>query len=89
MYKNPETSVELRVDELLRRMTLEEKVSRMNQLAGIEHFYANSVSLSANDLATNTASAFFPGVTVRDMEDWTRRGLVSSFLHVLTLEEAN
>ena len=23
------------------------------------------------------------------MEEWTRRGLVSSFLHVLTLEEAN
>ena len=45
--------------------------------------------MTAEELATNTASAFYPGVTVKDMEDWTRRGLVSSFLHVLTMEEAN
>ena len=45
--------------------------------------------MTAEELATNTASAFYPGITVKDMEDWTRRGLVSSFLHVLTMEEAN
>ena len=61
----------------------------MNQLVGIEHFKQNSASMTAEELATNTASAFYPGVTVKDMEDWTRRGLVSSFLHVLTMEEAN
>lgn len=89
LYKNPKASIEQRVEDLLHRMTLEEKVGQMNQLVGIEHFKANSASMSAEELATNTASAFYPGVTVKDMEDWTRRGLVSSFLHVLTLEEAN
>ncbi len=78
-----------RVDDLLRRMTLEEKVGQMNQLVGIEHFKQYSTSMTAEELATNTANAFYPGVTVHDMETWTRRGLVSSFLHVLTLEEAN
>lgn len=89
IYKNPKASVEQRVNDLLSRMTLEEKVGQMNQLVGIEHFKQNSVSMTAEELATNTASAFYPGVTVKDMEDWTRRGLVSSFLHVLTMEEAN
>ncbi len=89
LYKNPKASVAQRVDDLLARMTLEEKVGQMNQLVGIEHFKQNSASMTAEELATNTANAFYPGVTVHDMETWTRRGLVSSFLHVLTLEEAN
>ena len=89
IYKNPKASIEQRVNDLLSRMTLEEKVGQMNQLVGIEHFKQNSTSMTAEELATNTASAFYPGVTVKDMEDWTRRGLVSSFLHVLTMEEAN
>ena len=89
IYKNPKASVEQRVNDLLSRMTLEEKVGQMNQLVGIEHFKQNSASMTAEELATNTASAFYPGITVKDMEDWTRRGLVSSFLHVLTMEEAN
>ena len=89
IYKNPKASVEQRVNDLLSRMTLEEKVGQMNQLVGIEHFKQNSASMTAEELVTNTASAFYPGVTVKDMEDWTRRGLVSSFLHVLTMEEAN
>lgn len=89
LYKNPKVSVAQRVDDLLRRMTLEEKVGQMNQLVGIEHFKANSITMSAEELATNTATAFYPGVTVSEIEDWVRRGWVSSFLHVLTLEEAN
>ena len=89
IYKNPKASIEQRVNDLLSRMTLEEKVGQMNQLVGIEHFKQNSASMTAEELATNTASAFYPGVTVKDMEDWARRGLVSSFLHVLTMEEAN
>ena len=89
LYKNPKASVAQRVDDLLARMTLEEKVGQMNQLVGIEHFKQYSASMTAEELATNTANAFYPGVTVHDMETWTRRGLVSSFLHVLTLEEAN
>ena len=89
LYKNPKASVEARVNDLLSRMTLEEKVGQMNQLIGIEHFKASSATLKAEDLVSNTASAYYPGSTLGDMERWTREGLVSSFLHVFTLEEAN
>ncbi len=89
LYKNPAAPVAERVSDLLSRMTLPEKVGQMNQLVGIEHFKFNYESMSADDLATNTASAFYPGYTVEDIEKMTTDGLISSFLHVLTLEEAN
>ena len=89
LYKNPAAPIADRVSDLLSRMTLEEKVGQMNQLVGIEHFKFNYESMSAEDLATNTASAFYPGYTVEDIEKMTTDGLISSFLHVLTLEEAN
>ena len=89
LYKNPAAPIADRVSDLLSRMTLEEKVGQMNQLVGIEHFKFNYESMSADDLATNTASAFYPGYTVEDIEKMTTDGLISSFLHVLTLEEAN
>ncbi|MBQ9671745.1 MAG: glycoside hydrolase family 3 C-terminal domain-containing protein [Prevotella sp.] len=88
-YKNPQLPVEQRVDDLLQRMTLDEKVGQMNQLVGIDHFLHSKEGMTEEELATNTANAFYPGLTANDLEQMTRRGLVSSFLHVLTLEEAN
>lgn len=89
IYRDAKAPIEQRVEDLLSRMTLEEKVGQMNQLVGIEHFKQNSASMTAEELATNTANAFYPGMTAEGMERMTEDGLVSSFLHVLTLEEAN
>ncbi len=89
IYKDPAAPIGRRIDDLLSRMTLEEKVGQMNQLVGIEHFKQNSATMTAEELATNTANAFYPGVTAEDIEKMTGDGLVSSFLHVLTVEEAN
>ena len=87
VYRDTKAPIEQRVEDLLSRMTIEEKVGQMNQLVGIEHFKQNSASMTAEELATNTANAFYPGMTVEDIEKMTSDGLVSSFLHVLTLEE--
>lgn len=89
IYKNPKAPIEQRVNDLLNRMTLEEKVGQMNQFVGLEHIRENSKTMSAADLATNTANAFYPSITEKDVENWTKKGLIGSFLHVLTLEEAN
>ena len=59
------------------------------EFVGLEHIRKNEASLSAEDLKNNTANAFYPGFTADSVAEWTRQGLVGSFLHVLTIEEAN
>lgn len=77
------------IEDLLSRMTLEEKVGQMNQFVGIEHIKKNEASLTEEDLKNNTAQAFYPGVSTEMIEKWTAEGLIGSFLHVQTIEEAN
>jgi beta-glucosidase len=89
IYKDPNAPAEKRAEDLLKRMTLEEKVGQMNQFVGIEHIKKNEGSLSESDLKHNTANAFYPGFPVSELERITKEGLVGSFLHVLTLKEAN
>ena len=89
VYKDSTAPVKDRVEDLLKRMTLEEKVGQMNQFVGVEHIKANSAVMTEEELKNNTANAFYPGFTEKDIEKWTEEGLVGSFLHVLTIEEAN
>ena len=88
-YKDASLSVEKRVDDLISRMTLEEKVGQMNQFVGLEHIRASEAHLTEEELRTNTASAYYPGFPADTIERWTKEGLIGSFLHVLTIEEAN
>lgn len=88
-YKDPKVPTEKRVEDLLSRMSIEEKIGQMNQFVGIEHIKSAESTLTEDQLHNNTANAFYPGFSVQDLENLTRKGLVGSFLHVLTIEEAN
>lgn len=89
VYKDASAPLKERVDDLLGRMTLEEKVGQMNQFVGVEHIKSNEASLSEEELRNNTAQAYYPGFPAKEVERMTREGLIGSFLHVLTLDEAN
>lgn len=89
IYKNPTAPIASRVEDLLQRMTLEEKVGQTNQLVGVEHFRHNLGVMNAGDLFRNTAQAIYVGCKPEDLEAWTQQGRVGSFLHVNTIEEAN
>lgn len=89
LYLNADASVSSRVEDLLARMTLEEKVGQMNQFVGIEHIRLNSQTMTEDELYRNTASGYYPGYSLADIEQMIRDGKVGSFLHVLTMEEAN
>ncbi len=88
IYKDASMPVEDRIEDLLSRMTIAEKVGQMNQLVGIEHIKENTKTMSEKDLETNMATAFYPGVSIKQIEEMTARGEIGSYLHVVRGEEA-
>lgn len=89
IYKDSTQTVEKRVDDLMSRMTLEEKVAQMCQWVGIEHMKEAERDLTEEELQNNTARGFYPGISPADVEKMTQEGKIGSFLHVLTVQEAN
>lgn len=89
IYQDPSRPVEERVSDLMSRMTLEEKVGQMCQWVGLEHMRTAAQDLTVDDLNNNTARGFYPGITEEDVEQMTIDGKIGSFLHVLTVKEAN
>ena len=86
IYLDPSKSVEARVADLMQRMTLEDKVSQMNQFVGLEHMRSGNPN---DDKANNDAQGFYKDLSINDVTKLTIEGKIGSFLHVLTAKEAN
>jgi len=89
LYLNAETPVNERVDDLMKRMTLVDKVYQMNQFVGLDHMREAEKNLTEEDLHNNDAQGFYKGLFSDDVAKMTSEGKIGSFLHVLTAEEAN
>ncbi len=89
IYKDSNASIEDRVNDLISRMTLEQKIYQMDQYVGLEHIKQAEKSISEEDLANDDAYGFYPGLKSSDIAKLTEEGKIGSFLHVLTLKEAN
>ena len=89
LYKNPSAPIDDRVEDLLGRMSLYEKVGQMNQLVGIEHIrFVSSSKLSEDKINSGDAFGFYPNVGIDSIKSIVLKGGVGSFLHVYTAEEA-
>ncbi|MFA8436878.1 MAG: glycoside hydrolase family 3 N-terminal domain-containing protein [Marinifilaceae bacterium] len=88
-YLNAKLPVEQRVEDLLGRMTLEEKVAQMCQYVGPEHIREAEKVMTEKDLTNSDDMGYYPGLSCSQLEEMTRKGLVGSFLHVKNPEEAN
>lgn len=89
IYQNSKASVKDRVDDLMSRMTLEDKVYQMCQYVGLEHMKHAENNITAADLEKNDALGFYPGMLSKDVAKLATEGKIGSFLHVVTPEEAN
>lgn len=89
LYLDPQQPVEKRVDDLMKRMTLEEKVAQMAQYVGIEHMKAAEKEMTLEEMKQSHARGFYPNLHSSQLIELTRQGRVGSFLHVVTHEEAN
>jgi beta-glucosidase len=89
IYLNPLVNIDERVEDLMVRMTLEEKVYQMNQFVGLDHMREAEKNLTEDELHSNDAQGFYKGLFSDDVVEMTRRGEIGSFLHVLTPEESN
>ncbi len=88
-YLDASASIENRIDDIMSRMTLEDKVYQMCQYVGLEHMKHAENNITAADLEKNDALGFYPGMLSSDVAQLATEGKIGSFLHVVTPEEAN
>jgi beta-glucosidase len=89
IYKDPLQSVEKRVDDLLSRMTVEEKIGQLCQYVGLTHMRESRVELSEADMKKSHAMGFYADCPPEQVEKMVEEGITGSFLHVLNVKEAN
>jgi beta-glucosidase len=89
VYLNAKAAIADRIKDLMSKMTLEEKIAQMCQYVGMEHMKLAEKNMSTADMKKSDAQGFYPGLTTKDIERLTTEGKISSFLHVLTTDEAN
>ena len=88
-YLNAELPVERRVNDLLMRMTLEEKVAQMCQYVGLDHMKQAEQNLSKEEMESSDAHGFYPNLHSSDVVKLVEEGKIGSFLHVVDVKEAN
>ena len=88
-YLNKDLSVDERLDDLMKRMTLEEKVAQMTQFVGLNYITDADRNMTAEEILNSDSRASYPGLLKRDIAKMVSDGKIGSFLHVLTLKEAN
>ncbi len=89
LYLDAGQTIDVRVKDLMSRMTLEEKVAQMCQYVGPEHMQQAEANLSEAEMKKSDAQGFYLGLFSPDIKRMATEGKIGSFLHVVTAEEAN
>ncbi|MCD8166184.1 MAG: glycoside hydrolase family 3 C-terminal domain-containing protein [Bacteroides sp.] len=89
LYLDASQPVEKRVKDLMKRMTLEEKVAQMCQYVGIDHMKAAEKEMTLEEMKESHAQGFYPDLHSSEIIEMTRQEKIGSFLHVVTAQEAN
>jgi beta-glucosidase len=88
-YKNSSLADEARVDDLLSRMTLIEKIGQMSQFVGPEHIARSEKNMTLEEMQAGDTYGMYPNLHSSQIPNVIKKGRVGSFLHVKTPKEAN
>ena len=88
-YVNKEYSIDVRLNDLMSRMTLEEKVAQMTQFVGLNYITDADRNMTAEEILNSDSRASYRGLLKKDIAQMVADGKIGSFLHVLTMREAN
>ena len=88
-YLNKALSPDVRVEDLMERMTIKEKVGQMCQFVGFNYLARTNKGMTAEEILNSDSVALYDGYLTSDIADMLIAGEIGSFLHVLDPKEAN
>ena len=89
IYLDSNYSDQERVEDLLTRMTLEEKVAQMCQYVGLNYLSTENESSLTEEILNSDSKASYKGFLKKDIAQMVVDGKIGSFLHVLEPQESN
>ena len=78
-----------RVEDLLSRMTIEEKVAQMCQYVGLNYLKSENEPSLTQEILNSDSKASYKGFLKKDIAQMVVDGKIGSFLHVLQAKESN
>lgn len=89
VYLNKNIPIDKRVEDLMKQMTLEEKIGQMCQYVAIEHIRETKKIMQGENLIEDDQAGMYPGMSIKELKQLVVEGKVGSFLHVKDAREAN
>jgi len=87
--KSRNSAIDKQVEDLMQKMTLEEKIGQMCQYVAIEHIRETKKRMKGEVMIEDDQAGMYKGMSIADLKQLVRDGKVGSFLHVKDAKEAN